>query len=113
MFIEKRKLERRHLIYYLRVFDQAIDELFGHLVNISPKGIMLIREAPLETEKQFHLCMKLPVGIFGKEELSFKAESVWCKRDVNPAFFNVGFKILDLAWDDATVIKELIDRFSF
>jgi len=113
MFVEKRKLKRRHLIYYLRVFDQTTGELLGHLVNISPAGIMLIREEPLETEKQFHLGMKLPVDIFGKEELSFRAESVWCKRDVNPAFFDVGFKILDLAWDDATVIKELIDRFSF
>ncbi len=113
MKFDRRKLERRHLIYYLRVFDQETDQLLGHLVNVSPEGVMLISENPLETEKRFQLCMHFPDKIFGKEGLTIKAQSVWCKRDINPAFYDIGFKIEELAWDDATVLKELIDRFSF
>ena len=54
---EKRKLNRRHLIYYLRVFDRDTSILIGHLVDITAEGIMLISEDPIETDNIFQLKM--------------------------------------------------------
>jgi hypothetical protein len=45
---EKRKLKRRHLIYYLRVFEKNTDTLLGYLVDITPEGIMIMSESPVE-----------------------------------------------------------------
>ena len=60
---EKREIKRRHLIYYLRVFDRKTDQLLGHLVNITPQGIMLISEESLATDTTFQLRMKLPSAL--------------------------------------------------
>ncbi|MEA3351585.1 MAG: PilZ domain-containing protein, partial [Chloroflexota bacterium] len=106
--MDKRELKRRHLIYYLRVFDQKTNQIVGHLVNINLDGIMLISEEPIETDALFHLKMTFPSQIFGKENLEFIAKSVWSKHDVNPDFYDTGFKLQDIKWDDVSTIKELI-----
>lgn len=36
-----RTLKRRHLIFYLEVFNEDNDELLGHVVDITTKGIKL------------------------------------------------------------------------
>ncbi len=110
---EKRKLERRHLIYYLRVFDRDTNELLGHLIDISPQGIMIMSEEPLETNKHFKLRMDLPVEIFEKSEIEFNAESRWTKKDVNPQFYDTGFYITDLSYADGRLIEKLIDDYGF
>ena len=110
---EKRKLARRHLIYYLRVFDRESNELIGHLINISPQGIMIMSEEPLEINKHFKLRMDLPVDIFDKTEIEFDAESRWCKKDINPEFYDTGFAIIDLSYTDGRLIEKLIDDYGF
>ena len=39
---ERRRLKRRHLIYYLRVFNQATDQLIGHLVDLTTEGTLTV-----------------------------------------------------------------------
>ncbi|NOX87971.1 MAG: PilZ domain-containing protein [Calditrichaeota bacterium] len=110
---EQRKLHRRHLIYYLRVFDRETGEVIGHLINITPEGIMVISENPLETNKTYKLKMDLPSDIFEKTEIEFDAESRWCKKDVNPEFYDTGFSILNLSYHDGRLIERLIDDYGF
>jgi hypothetical protein len=110
---EKRKLQRRHLIYYLRVFDRETNEVLGHLINISPAGIMLMSEEPIETNKIFKLRMDLPVEISEKTEILFDAESRWSKKDVNPEFYDTGFSIINLSYQDGRLIEQLIDDYGF
>ncbi len=110
---EKRKLARRHLIYYLRVFDRDTDRLLGHLIDISPQGIMIMSEEPLETNKTFTLRMDLPEDIFDKSEIEFEAESRWTKKDVNPEFYDTGFAITNLSYTDGRLIEKLIDDYGF
>ena len=110
---EKRNLKRRHLIYYLRIMDQETNELLGHLVDITSEGIMLISEAPLPLNKVFHLRMMLPKEIIGKEVLEFSAQSLWSKKDINPDFYDTGFKLIDLIEADARRVDQLIHHFGF
>lgn len=109
----KRKMKRRHLIYYLRVFDVKTGQLIGHLVDITAEGVMLISDKPIETGKDYQFRMALPSEIFNTEELIFNAHSVWCRRDVNPDFFACGLRISDISEQDLDIIDHLITNFGF
>lgn len=110
---EKRRIKRRHLVFYLRVFDNISNELLGYLVDITPEGAMLISEQPLETDKEYELRMDLPTEIGRKSHLVFKARSLWNKPDINPSFYDTGFQIIDLADEDVGLINSLISFFGF
>lgn len=109
----KRKLKRRHLIYYLRVFDQSTGQLIGHLVDITKEGLMLISEQPLIPEKEYKFRMVLPTEILNKAEVSYTATVIWSKKDVNPDFYATGFILRDISNDDIVVIESLIHRYGF
>ena len=109
----KRKLKRRHLIYYLRVFDISNGRLIGHLVDITKEGLMLISEQPLENEKQYTFRMVLPAEILNKAELTFIATVIWCKKDVNPDFYASGFRMISISEEDLVIIESLIHRYGF
>jgi hypothetical protein len=108
---EKRKAERRPLCYYLEVVDKNTGKRIGHSVDIADGGIMLISEEPIKTNTVFQLRMFLPEEIKGSRYFEFSAESRWCKKDINPDFYNTGFQLVDFPQDGVQVIKYLIDKF--
>lgn len=110
---ECRRLKRRHLIYYLRVFNRETDQLLGHLVDITEEGLMLISEHPIEMGITFQMRMLLPSNIGGMESWEFDAISRWCRKDINPDFFDSGFQLNDTDVKDLTVIRNLIRGFGF
>jgi len=111
--LEKRKFQRRHLIYYLRVFDRDTVNLLGHLVDITSEGVMVISENPIEVGKIFHMRMILPKEIIGKEQISFDAVSKWSAKDVNPSFYDTGFEFQDVSRENIKIISQLIEDFGF
>ena len=110
---EKRSIKRRHLIFYLRVFDKKSNELLGYLVDITAEGMMLISEKPIETSKHYELKMDLPSEIGDNKHLIFHADSLWSRKDVNPDFWDTGFKFLDLSAENQDLISNLISFFGF
>ncbi|MDY0038803.1 MAG: hypothetical protein RBS57_00710 [Desulforhabdus sp.] len=111
--VDKRKLKRRHLIYYLRVFDRNSGELLGHLVDVTQEGVKLISENPIPVMQRFQLRMLLPAEIFGRNELNFEAESLWSYFDINPQFHDTGFRLIDVDTRDMLTIARLINEFGF
>ena len=111
--LDKRHIKRSHLIYYLRVFDRITNETLGHLVDITPEGAMLISESTIPVNTHFEFRMMLPAEIFGRTTLDFDAESLWCKRDTNPDFFDTGFRLLNVELRDTAIIARLIDEYGF
>ncbi len=110
---EKRKLKRRHLIYYLSVYDRNTEELVGQLVDITTEGIMLTSEKPMEPGVDLALKMNLPEEINGNNHITFDAKSLWCKKDVNPNFFAIGLEFIDISRREIRIIENLIYEFSF
>lgn len=108
-----RKFKRRHLIYYLRIYDRKTEVLIGHLADITTDGIMLVSEEPIKAESVFNFKMTLPAEIEGSRDITFDAFSVWCKKDVNPDFYATGFKISNIEARDIELIEILIDSFGF
>ncbi len=110
---DTRNLKRRHLIFYLEVFDDATGELLGHLVDLTTKGIKLVSKEPIAAGKVFTLRMLLPEEYFEEKVLCFQATSRWSTNDVNPDFYDTGFLVENLDKAAVGTINELILALGF
>lgn len=110
---EGRTLKRRHLIYYLEVYDQNSGDLLGHIVDITTKGIKLVSKQPLETGKIYKLQMLLPEDYFHERSVKFEAESLWSSNDINQDFYDTGFKVLHMNKKVSDIITTLINQLGF
>jgi hypothetical protein len=110
---DRRTLHRRHLIYYLKVFEKGTETLLGHLVDITEEGLMIVSDNKIDEGKLYKMRMLLPREIEGKEEIEFDAKSMWCRPDVNPSLFGVGFKFEYVDTLSRQIIFELIHEFGF
>jgi hypothetical protein len=111
--LEARILKRRHLIYYLEVFDQESGELLGHLVDITTRGMKLVSKQRLSADKVYHLRMALPGELFQEKEFRFTARSLWTTNDINPDFYDTGFEVSQLDERAKDIIAKLINRLGF
>ncbi len=110
---ERRKIKRRHIMFYSRVFNRQTGELIGYLGDLTQEGAMVISEEPLEINEIYKLRLDLPADLYQKAILGLEARSVWCKPDVDPNFFNTGFKFLGIATQDLTIIQRIIADYKF
>lgn len=108
-----RKFERRHLVFYLRVFDGMSSRVIGHIADISQQGLMVISDDPIAVNENYRLRLRLPPELGGKEEILINGTSRWCKPDVNPDFYITGFQLYDLGEDIEKYLLKLVDEFSF
>jgi len=108
---ERRKLQRQHIMFYSRVFDRKSGKFMGYLGNLTESGAMVISEEPMETEIDYNLRIDLPEDIYGKPVLNLVAKSVWCKRDIDPNFYNVGFALQEISKNDVEVVEQIIEDY--
>ena len=108
---EQRKHDRKDMINNLRVIDRNTEELVGNLVDITTEGCMLISDDPIETGVDFELKLDLPEEIRGSWQITFDAHSRWCKSDVNPEFYDTGFRLSNISTNDIAIIESLIQNF--
>ena len=85
----------------------------GHLIDISPKGLMLLSDEPIAVNEEYRLRMRLPHEVTESDEVIFRAVSRWCRPDDNPDFYVTGFQIQDLDDEAEKTISSLIEEFSF
>lgn len=109
----QRKVARRHLIYYLRVFDTASGELLGNLVDISTNGIMLVSDKPVKSNVHYRLMMVLPETVDGSRDVHFDAESRWCQKDANQDFYDAGFELLNPSMEFMDAVDKLVEDCLF
>ncbi len=111
--VNKRTVSRRHLIYYLRVFNHKTGELLGNLVDISTKGIMVVSDNAIPPNTRYHLRMVLPDTVEGGKEVDFAAESRWCRNDANRDFYDTGFELLDPSMEFLDAVDRLVEDCLF
>lgn len=104
----QRMLRRHYLIYYLRVFDRETGAVIGHLVDITEKGIMIIRDAPIEIGTVLKLRLRWRSSVGRLQMADFEGECRWCRPDVNPDFYGAGFVISAATAEHVKAISELI-----
>lgn len=109
----RRRMQRRHLLYYLRVFDCATGAMLGHIVDINTGGFLLLSETPIPMGTSYRMSMSWIDEEEHKQEIRFSAESVWGKRDINPDFWDTGFRLTETTPDELEQIRAVIDEIGF
>ena len=110
---DKRKLKRRHLIYYLHVQERASGAPIGSLVDISTEGIMIMREQPIELGTMLELKIMLESEMNDKQFLCFDAKVLRCEKSINGTNYDIGCKLLNLSDEDFREIEIIIDELGF
>lgn len=110
---ERRTIKRRHLIYYLRVWDTVKNRLLGHLADVSSEGFMLVGEEKIPAGHNFELEIRLPAAADQMQALRFKAMSRWSSNDINKLFFDSGFLFIDITPENLERIVQLIKDYGF
>ena len=110
---ERRRLKRRHLLYYLRVFDKGTGRQIGHLVDITNEGMMIMSERPIRPGRTIGLRMMLPEEVNKEGAVEFDATSLWTGQDINPEFYDTGFKVTNITRRQLTMLETLIEDYGF
>lgn len=108
----KRNLKRHYLIYYLRVFNRENGEVLGHLVDITTKGIMIMRDSPIEIGEHYSLRIRWRNSLGRLQLADFDGVCRWCRPDVNPDFYGAGFAITHASEEHIAAISRLINDLS-
>lgn len=111
---EKRALERRHLLYYLRVWDKDQEKMIGHIADVSTDGLMLVGELKLEIDKNYNLKVLLPSSAEDgePESIEFSAKSCWSSNDVNKLFYDTGFQFIDIPVETSEKLQAIMKEYS-
>jgi len=110
---ETRSLKRRHLVYYLEVYDDEANKLLGHLVDLTTSGLKLVSKKRIPTNRNYKLRMMLPEGYFSQKDIYFEAKSMWSSNDINPDFYDTGFSAPKLDQKTQEIISGLVSQISF
>ena len=110
---EKRRLKRWYLVMYLRVHNQDTGELLGHIVNINKKRMRLVSDQAIPVNQTFRLWVDVPKDSASHQRIQLDAESLWCGRDVNPDFYDTGFRIHTISTQALLQLQLLIEEFKF
>jgi hypothetical protein len=110
---ERRRVARRHLIYYLRTWDTDSNRLLGHVVDINAGGFMLISEEPIPVGSEYRLEVRLPNPNGDLQTMRFRASCRWSNNDINKSFFDSGFQILEKDSDAIRLIQQMINDYGF
>ncbi|GAB4488507.1 MAG: hypothetical protein Fur0016_14290 [Anaerolineales bacterium] len=111
---ERRTLDRKYLMVYSRVFDRATGKILGYLSDLSPKGAMIISDDPIGENAKLSLRFDLPdPPLFSTDHLNLEARVAWCKPDIDPSFYNIGFEFLKINEQETAIIEEMIEAYEF
>lgn len=111
---ERRTLDRKYLAIYSRVFDRVSGRVLGYLSDMTQKGAMIISDDPLEVDLDLQLRFDLPdPGLFSTDHLNLSARVAWCRPDIDPAFYNLGFEFAFVGEKESTIIEEMIAAYEF
>lgn len=97
--VDKRRQKRRHLIYYLEIFERKIGRALGHLADLTSEGLLLLTEEDggLAPGQALDLDIRLPeVPGLQSEKLYVKAVVRWTGLDKNPALHCAGCQFAPL-----------------
>jgi hypothetical protein len=108
---ERRKFKRRYLMFYSRIFDEKTGNMLGHVMDLTPKGLMVLSEKQIEVEKDWRLVMELPPDMAKKPQLAFRGRSLWCRRDINPEFYDTGFQLENISSEDVAIIERMVEDY--
>ncbi len=110
---DRRTVKRRHLIFYLRVWEPTSNRMLGHVVDITPEGLMLISEQPIAVGEELQLEVRLPDTEGALQPMRFRAVCRWSDKDINTAFYDSGFEFLERGAEEMETLRTLVEAYGF
>lgn len=108
---DRRDLRRRHLMFHLRVYDADTRREIGALTDVSPDGMMVTGERRMTLGQKRRMYMELPRALSAHEHIEFSAVVAWSSNEVNPAFYDTGFRDLVVDPEDRAALIQLMEEF--
>jgi hypothetical protein len=111
---EKRGLERRELIYYLRVRDTATDQELGRMVDIHKNGLLVMGPRSLVPERVYSISIEMPKAMMeqGITNVTSKAKVMWSRASQTTSFLENGLMFIEPGLETGRTIERLIEFFS-
>jgi hypothetical protein len=111
--MDRRRTKRRSLSYYILIQDATTQETIGHLVDISPIGLMLDSPKPLPLEKDLRLRLDTNPDVADKPYITFVARAKWCKPDtIDTTLYDIGFSIVNISPHDAEIVARIAEKYA-
>jgi len=111
---ERRKIPRKYLMVYSRVFDRQTGKILGYLSDMNPMGAMIISDDPMVEGTTVALRFDLPdPPLFSTDHLNLSAQVAWCQPDIDPAFYNIGFQFDKVTDEQNQIIEEMVVVYEF
>ena len=111
---ERRKAQRKNLMAYTQVFDLSEGNLLGYLGDLHLQGAMVIGEKNLEENAVLTLAIELPeLPDIAVSRITIPARAVWCKQDLSPQYFNIGFEFTELKPGHAKIFQAILEKYQF
>ena len=107
---ERRRHDRHQLLFHAPVVDSDRGPI-GQLIDVSPTGLMIATEQPLEAGQQFRLRIPLPVVCAGVRELSTPAIAQWSEPTGHPAYHRNGLANVQFDEDQLRALTMLVDDY--
>ena len=105
---ERRKEKRTSITAVFEVEDAYHDDKIGTLVDISPKGLRIKGDEPIEVNDELRLRIHLPMRILGKNSIGVTAVCVWSKPDAATEKWLSGFEFYRVSQEASSLILGLI-----
>ncbi len=109
---ERRKLKRKNLSYYMPVIDPSTEQIIGHLVDISPQGLMMDSQKTFNVGQDYRLRLNVTSDVSDRNSIDFGARTKWCRPDtVEPYLYDIGFEIVKISIQDADVVRRIVEKY--
>jgi hypothetical protein len=105
---ERRKTGRKYLLYYARIFDPSTRHQIGNLVDITPRGVMVLSPEPFTVGVTYRLRLELSDDVSDHPHMD-----ITVLADIEPRLFNTGFEIVDAGKEEGKVIQRIINNYGF
>lgn len=112
MSIERRKLERKYLIYFSRVVDRRNNWLVGYLQNLTTEGANVVGEVELPVGSYLHARIDIPEGLCNQKSLDLIAQVMWSHFDKEDGTFKAGVRFINTSERGVGLLKCMMDQFS-
>jgi len=111
----QRKESRKKLMAFTPVYELLHKTLLGYVGDLTPQGVMVIGEKPVEVGRHLTLGIEFPERLVEvhAERVTISARTAWCRQDDSPQYFNIGFEFIDISPENARIIEALLERYQF
>ena len=111
--LERRKTKRRSISYYMRIVDTGINQIIGHLADITLKGLKIDSQKAIQVPKMYRLRIYTTADVSDRDYIEFEASARWCHIDpLEPGLFVIGFEIIKIDPHATAIVQRIVDKYS-